>query len=778
MDAVEKATANLLKAIEKAARRTEPPITRQPGQVSLDLPSYLIRLLPQWITPQLALAEMWRGLVYNQPIAMICRETLIANILALSWKIQPKESTERDELKDEIKYYTNLLEESNGIEYSTHVEWIVGDCLDLPFGGATEIGREGDVEDGRVLWIKPIDGGTLFPTLNDDWPVGQRVEGYNFDPVYFPKDGINRLYMSPRREIKSEGWGMAPPQKIYLAISMLNRGDIYYANLLLDTPEAGILDLADMAKESAEQWVDSFRSLMGGIDPFKIPVLYEHENDVKFIPFGRPPTDLMYDKITLKFASIVAAGYGMTLGDIGLGQSTSGGDTLAGTIRQERKTRKTGFAVLKRKVRAYFNRILPETISFEWIDYDEELNVALGRARLASATAYAQWVKDRIFSPKELRMQAIQDGLVTISVPEEVPEEDFDILPEDPTGAAERPGMLGNPQPPSTGGQGEKTAGITKSASDTRLHGVLKEAMSEMAAQADDKRVKKLIKKVAPLVFAQVKGALTELSDTEIDVWRLNVDKAEDEFAEDVEDKVEKDDWWLMPMDEDEIVVILSMAYLEAIKSAADEALYDLYEHGYLATPHLDSNMIFRLENEFIMQALREKAASMVSNVNEGTKYYLRRILIKSIREGLTEAEIVKRIKDGVDIQQILRDNSFMQRLSQGVQREIAALPHHRIERIVSFELSSARNAGRVAQYKRMGLESKHREHFGSDIPCEVCQSNIDAGIVPLDYKYESVFGPTETGAAHPYEHCQDSYVGAELYGLAARGTLYIWTGD
>src|SRR3990170_6848388 len=121
MDAVEKATANLLKAIDKAARRTEPPITRQPGQVSLDLPSYLIRLLPQWITPQLALAEMWRGLVYNQPIAMICRETLIANILALSWKIQPKESTERDELKDEIKYYTNLLEESNGIEYSTHV---------------------------------------------------------------------------------------------------------------------------------------------------------------------------------------------------------------------------------------------------------------------------------------------------------------------------------------------------------------------------------------------------------------------------------------------------------------------------------------------------------------------------------------------------------------------------------------------------------------------------------------------------------------------------------
>ena len=763
--------------IIRAARRTEPPVTRQPGQVSLDLPQFFYRILPQWITPELARADAWRSFVYNQPFAMISRDTLIAYIQALEWQVQVRDSNERDERKGDIEYHTKFFEENNGIDYDTHIEWVLGDMLDLPFGGAIEVGREGDQEGGKVVWIEPVDGGTLYPTLNDDWPVGQTIEGYTFDPVWFPKHGINRIYMSPRREIKREGWGMAPPEKIYLAMSMLNRGDVYYANLLLDTPEAGILDLGDMDKASAEQWVESFRSLLGGVDPFKIPVMYEHENEIKFIPFGKPPTDLMYDRITLKYAAMVAAGYGLTLGDVGIGQSSNGGETLAGSIRQERRTRRTGFAVLKNKTRAYFNRLLPPYLKFAWIDYDEEMNVARGRARLASATAYAQWVKDRIFSPKELRLQAIADGLISIAVPEDVPEKDFDILPENEFGAPERPGMLGNPQPPSGGGQGEATAGVGKSAAESSLHGVLKRAMEDMAAKATTPRLKKLIKIVAPQVFAQVSGALTELSDSDIETWRLTVEKQED-LGEEIEKPLEKEDWWILPINEDELITILSLAYLESLKAAAYEALYDLYENGYLPSPYLDPNMIFRLENEFVIQALNEKAALMVKNVNEGTKYYLRRILVKSIREGLTDAEIINRIKQGVDIQEILRDNSFMQRLSGEVQREIASLPQHRIERITTFELSTARNSARLAQYKRMGLESKHWLHLGSDVPCEICQRNIDAGIVPMDYVYESVFGGTETGAAHPYEHCEIGYVGAELYSLAKRGVLNIWTGD
>ena len=88
------------------------------------------------------------------------------------------------------------------------------------------------------------------------------------------------MYISPRPDIKREGWGLAPPEKTYLALEMLNRGDYYYANLLIDTPAAGILDLGDMAQDSAEEWVKAWRKMLTGIDPFKIPVLYEHANKV------------------------------------------------------------------------------------------------------------------------------------------------------------------------------------------------------------------------------------------------------------------------------------------------------------------------------------------------------------------------------------------------------------------------------------------------------------------------------------------------------------------
>ena len=153
------------------------------------------------------------------------------------------------------------------------------------------------------MWLELLDGGTLFPYPNNDWPVGQYIrEAGMTTPIFFPKHAINRVYYSPETYIKMEGWGIAPPQKIFLALELLNRGDKYYANLLLDTPEAGILDLGDMAEKAAKEWVEAFRTMLGGIDPLKIPVLYEHNNDVNFIPFGKPPTDLMFDRVTAKYA--------------------------------------------------------------------------------------------------------------------------------------------------------------------------------------------------------------------------------------------------------------------------------------------------------------------------------------------------------------------------------------------------------------------------------------------------------------------------------------------
>lgn len=421
----------------------------------------LTRYIAPWSRPASLSAQYWRAWVLNQPIAIICRETLIANFLSLEWKITSRDSKQQDELKATIRYYTRLLEHGGfnpdnfGMDYSGMMEWLLTDFLDLPFGAAMEIGRREDVPGGRVVWTKTIDSGTLYPTLNKDFPI---IQYYSAEkPVLFPAHAIVRMYMSPRTEILREGWGMAPPEKILSAIMMLARGDAYYANLLLDTPPAGFLDLGDMEKDSALEWIDAFRNSQLGnpLDALKIPVLYEHTTPVNFIAFGKPPSEIMFDTTTTRYAQIVCAGYGLSTSDIGLSSSSNGGETLAGSIRQERRSRRTGIGRLKKKVKYFFESVLPDSLQFDIIDPDEEFSVALGRARLANATAWTQLSAIGAFSAQEARLQTINDGLVTINVPEEIPPEAKKAAKAAAAKPPSRPGMLGNPVPASGGGQGE-----------------------------------------------------------------------------------------------------------------------------------------------------------------------------------------------------------------------------------------------------------------------------------------------------------------------------------
>ena len=488
-------------------KRTTPRVSREKGQRSIDVPEALIRILPPWQNPQKFLeANIWRAIVARQPVAVICRENLIAAYLSLDWKIEPKDSEKRDELEEEINYYTELFEYTGKYYYDEIIEWIGKDMLDTPFGGAAEVGREGDAPDGKVLWIEPLDAGTLFPYPNDDWPVGQYVRESGMIPIYFPAHAINRIYYSPQTYIRLEGWGMSPPEKIYPALELLNRGDQYYANLLLDTPEAGILDLGDMEKTAAENWVKAFRTMLGGIDPMKIPVLYEHNTKVDFIPFGKPPTELMFDKVTAKYASIVAAGYGLTLSDIGIQTTTSGGDTLAGSIRDERKTRRTGFARFKKKVIAFWNFMLPsDRLYYKIIDQDDELSVAISRARLANATAASQYIENRIFTPGEMRRQAISDGLITISIPEDVPPDSE--FPEPEQGPSnERTNILGKPVAPSQGGHGEVKGDV------------FSEEVNRIISRSDD-QLRRLIRGVLQPLQIETNDALEKLNEAELQAW-------------------------------------------------------------------------------------------------------------------------------------------------------------------------------------------------------------------------------------------------------------------
>jgi len=534
-------------------KTTPPEPSRTKGQHSLDIPDYLQRFVPYWGRPDWYDAKMWRNTVLRQPIAVACREHLVSRLCALDWKIEPRDSRMRDELQDEIRYYTAFLNYTGEYDYVDILEWIVQDLLDIPFGGACEVGREGDSEMGRVLWIQLLDGGTLFPTLNYGFPVGQYVPEAQ-KTVYFPHHAINRVYLSPRTDIHREGWGMAPPEKIYLAIELLNRGDEYYAKLLLDTPEAGILDLGDMEKESAKEWLDSWRSLLGGIDPYKIPVLYEHSTPANFIQFSRSPNDLMFDKATFKYASLIAAGYGITLNDLGLAATSGGGgDTLAGSIRSERITRRSGFARLKRKIKYFFDRLILPALELKFIDLDDEFSVALGRARLASATAIVQDIQSGMITPEEGRLQQIADGLFTISMPEHLPKE---AVPSETVNTPERPGLLGNPISPSQGGYGEIRSRI-----DDEIDRIF---------SPEDARIRKLARQIIQPISTELSSAMAEFqTQSELDAWNEAVIANLYVFdSEDVETRViylnmlrdilknslDKETWWKLSLSDAEFI--------------------------------------------------------------------------------------------------------------------------------------------------------------------------------------------------------------------------------
>jgi hypothetical protein len=480
------------------------------------------------MNPQWQEAAVWRSFVLSVPIAAVCRQTAISQLTALDWKIVAKDSDKTDELKTRIKWYTRILENESSyadLDFTGRLEWLGKDLLDLPFGMAAEIGRDNDDPAGKVQWIRCLDGGTCMPSLNADFPIIQRVPNIPLEPVAFPKHAVSRQYLNPRSEIWREGWGMAPPELIYLVFDLMKRGDKYFAELLLNTPQVGILDLGDTTKETAQEWMKEAQDLFSGTDPMKIPVLYEHTTKVEWIPFQMKPSEMMFESITARYANLICAGYGMSPSDIGMGGSSNGGETLSGIIRDERKTKKNILAVMKKKFKSFYDHILPEELEFTWIDFDSDQNVAQGRARLANSQADEILTRNQIFSPQELRAQAIVDGLITVSVPETL---DRKSVEWPSSGNTTSPGLLGEKVSADNGGRGEVSSVQASMA---------QEGIVELKKQAD---------KTVKQVFNPLKNFITSIKNMkpeEVEAWKKNIADAlwwrdpEAHMLEDVEMK-------------------------------------------------------------------------------------------------------------------------------------------------------------------------------------------------------------------------------------------------
>ncbi len=789
-----------------------------PRQRSIDLPPALTRILPSWVSPLWTDAARWRAVVRNQPVAIICREKLTNFLQASPWDIRAKDSSEQDALRDDITYYKDFV----FADFDTDFDMLWQDALDLPIGGNSEIVRwpqgvlpsvetdEGEFRvtrehpKGHVFNLVHIDGATLLPTYDRQFPLMQRTTENMTNPIFFTPNEVGRIVLTPRTEMQMKGFGMPPPQRIYLALTLLYRGDQYYANLLLDTPEAGILDLINMEKDAANDWVSSFGALMRGIDPFKVPVLYGHDKPAAWIPFGRPPTEMMFDSTTMKYARITAAGYWMTLADIGL---EPGSETLAGGIRRQREMRLTGQGIVKEKTKNLINKqVLPPYLEFHWIEQDDEALSNRGRARLLNAQALKAMVEARIITQTDAQEQLLKDKLLSVEL--EAPPEPVQMLPAP---AQNGTGTETNEElervPPSQGGRGD--IGVNRadlgstdisavppgSVHYDQMAVIVREAFAEMQKRAGDAQLSRLIKAATRTQFEITAKSLADIDDTLLSQWTQerskawygltsafddipDVQKADQRILDKIAEMLERDTWWSLPKSlSDSVSQIIKSAFAEGAVTAASLVQRFLYEEDLATSPDL-IDLDFSLKNPQTIAEIEEKGAELVTRVNDGTKFYLKRIIVAGVDEGLSSPDIVTRIRDGESVETILRNSGFVETVIRKAKREIGDMARLRVDSIVNTEIARAETDGRVKQFGEIGLTRKRWAHTGPDTPCAVCQANIDLGFVAMDYKYDSVFGQgTVSGPpAHPtVDHCHIKFDEDELKDKA--GSLNYWDG-
>jgi hypothetical protein len=798
----------------------------EPKAKSLQIPPFLRRYLPDFLTPMWVEAARWRNVVRNEPTAIICRDRLIVYAQAQPWDITARDITDAAKLEEDIAYYKKFILH----DFDTIIDLLWQDVLDLPVGGNIElvrwpsnvlptIKRDGETfrvtqpsPKGHIFKLVPIDGATIVPTHDPEFPIMQKLQGDIGNAAFFGRNEIGRIMLTPRPEIRIKGYGMPPPQRIYMAISLLHYGNQYYARLLLDTPEAGILDLLDMNKEDAEDWVASYQNLLQGIDPQKIGVLYQHTTAAKWIPFGRPPSEMSYDNVTLKQQRIVAAGYWLTLADIGL---EPGGKTMGGEIRRQRETRLTGFGMVREKTKNFMNNdVLPPYLEFAWIEKDDEAMAAMGRARLLNAQALKALVEPGILQIEDAQAQLKKDGLLTIEL--QPPKPEAASAPALGKKPALPPGEANEDQtdselkrvPPSAGGRGEAgrvqravlgdpaiSAVEPGSSNFDRLGLVFKKAFDAMLRRMGDMQLRRLIKAALKAQFPIASKAIVNLSEADRAQWAEErfkawfgeasifdqipqVQKVDKEILAELERLLENDRWWELPPDViAEILEVLDLAFSEGATVAAEMVQQFLYEEGLANSPDL-IGFNFELKNPVTINRLNTDAAVMVRRVNDGTKFFLKRIVTAGVDEGVSSQEIALRIQEGQGLDTILKESELVAKVTNRARQEIEGLSAKRIESIVNTEIAKAEGAGRVGQWKQMGLKTKTFNHTGPDVPCKFCQAAIDAGVVDIDFGYSDVFGGKVLHPPlHPsVDHCHISTVDEEL--ISRAGELDVWNGD
>ena len=289
---------------------------------------YITRSVFRFWDPTGFSPDQWR-LIAREPVNKMAQGFIKRELAALEWEIV---SSRKDDsrIDDYTDGWDDIFDDGDG--FIIWMTRMVDDACTLTFGAIAEVGRDGE----DLAWIHSVDGGTVLPTYDKRAPYVQVNPDNWTDRIYFKKRQVARLRINGRPEIHFREYQLSPTEEAFMAIEALSKIYLYYLQELSDTPAMGILDVMDMTQDEALAWAKTFREMMEGTDPLKIPLLYDHNIPAKWIPFNRSPADLNIPEQFKRFAEICLAKYGLSIGDLRLfeHESTKAGERVSQMVTE------------------------------------------------------------------------------------------------------------------------------------------------------------------------------------------------------------------------------------------------------------------------------------------------------------------------------------------------------------------------------------------------------------------------------------------------------------
>jgi hypothetical protein len=265
------------------------------------------------------------------------------------------------------------------------------------------------------------------------------------------------------------------------------------------------------------------------------------------------------------------------------------------------------------------------------------------------------------------------------------------------------------------------------------------------------------------------------------------VTRVSSEEVEAVLDKhLNADPWWstVNEWDRRQVVDVFKTAFEAGLREQAESIIRSLYLEGLINTPAVVVE--FNVTNREVLKILSDHAGEFITNLDAGTKYHIRRVITAGVRQGLARPEIAQAIRDGVTAEEVLLREGYMQDVVGEIRDALPIMSKARAKSIVNYEVAHAQGLGAFEQLKRSGLKQKAWQHLGkrgetaagNEHPCPICLGNEAQGFVPLDFDFQTVFGPSKTTPGHPGVcHCKIKFQEAELFKVVGEGGYMPYAG-